>query len=452
MKTFNAIINQIIIPFGTLAFFMVGMSSAAISALVEFCVFRDFFTSSYQNLIPSAGIALLLVCCLEYSKFYLHFLNEKIKSSNTDKDIQKKFSKLPYLINLLIAISVICTIIFTVTTLYLPTYDKESILNQITELDENLELDKARINSHYDEIYEEQLKPYLDAKTKAEDAQKNFSPVGYGPKALESIYTNLQKNVDFATQNYHEAVQTYKAERDRNISNQYKLLEDHASAEKSNLLDTNTPEVAAQYDNPILSSFLTVLALIFFRTSYSRISYLLVCVSLGIALAIILEVLIATSSRFISVNMDFLVQKNDELSEKIHLYCSKFVANLFKTFCAVMVYIVILTYRGATLEKDQIYLGLMSCMAAIYLSGKFISVPHDAEKHNKIYLYYQIRDCIVQGIVSLMGFILLGFVFGNDALNLDINMAAVGIGASISGGLGKMPSFLNNIGSTKESM
>ena len=41
-----------------------------------------------------------------------------------------------------------------------------------------------------------------------------------------------------------------------------------------------------------------------------------------------------------------------------------------------------------------------------------------------------------------MGYVLLGLLCGQEAINLDLNTVAIGFGSAISGGLGILPKVL----------
>lgn len=92
MKFVKILINNIFIPFATFLFILVGVFAALLSAIIEFAVLKELFTSEYQEFIPSFLIALALVLLLEYSKLYLHYLLGRWKhkpDSNSAKYMKK---------------------------------------------------------------------------------------------------------------------------------------------------------------------------------------------------------------------------------------------------------------------------------------------------------------------------------------------------------------------------
>lgn len=51
MKFVKILINNIFIPFATFLFILVGVFAALLSAIIEFAVLKELFTSEYQEFI-----------------------------------------------------------------------------------------------------------------------------------------------------------------------------------------------------------------------------------------------------------------------------------------------------------------------------------------------------------------------------------------------------------------
>ena len=49
------------------------------------------------------------------------------------------------------------------------------------------------------------------------------------------------------------------------------------------------------------------------------------------------------------------------------------------------------------------------------------------------------KDATIQGILSFAGYLLLGFIFGKDAITLDLSTIAIGLGAAFASFIGKIP-------------
>ena len=103
MKFVKILINNIFIPFATFLFILVGVFAALLSAIIEFAVLKELFTSEYQEFIPSFLIALALVLLLEYSKLYLHYLLGRWKHK-PDSNSAKYMKKVRIIVSIPIAI------------------------------------------------------------------------------------------------------------------------------------------------------------------------------------------------------------------------------------------------------------------------------------------------------------------------------------------------------------
>lgn len=286
---------------------------------------------------------------------------------------------------------------------------------------------------------------YSDALIAAQEAVTNskITKEEAGPQLAKSLGEILLKNLEEAHMNYTQAEDKYASERDENIRKETSNLKT-AAQEKINALQlTSENETGNQFDNPILSSFLRVIAkVVFGADSYPRWVYLCFSTILGLAIAGILEVIISITAHLLAIPLDFLTEDPSGISQKLRQWCNELVLTIFKTFCAVFICILILAFYGAAITKEQVLSNILACMLAIYLVKKCLKLPPLEKLSATEYLLYQIRDCIVQGIVSLMGYVLLGFLLGNDALTLDLNTAAIGIGTAVSGCIGRLPGLV----------
>ena len=140
MKFVKILINNIFIPFATFLFILVGVFAALLSAIIEFAVLKELFTSEYQEFIPSFLIALALVLLLEYSKLYLHYLLGRWKHK-PDSNSAKYMKKVRIIVSIPIAISFVCTVIFSVTTLDKASYNENAFQTEKARIENQLKTD-----------------------------------------------------------------------------------------------------------------------------------------------------------------------------------------------------------------------------------------------------------------------------------------------------------------------
>lgn len=447
MKIVSLFINLVIIPLGTLIFIMVGIVAAITSATIEFTVLKQLFTVAGYDSAPFAMMALLIVIAFEFTKIYLHFYVKKQSEKEVGERNSKYVTGIRVLNATLVTFSFICSIMFTVSMLYLPTFEPAQVDEKISFLQEQMQSNIEAIEDKYMDEYKELIAPYQANVSEIESRiQEYVGGSTNGPQTVNAYLSNLNEMLESAIDEYNNAAERLEKKKDEKIVSEIEKQQSQTEQKIKNLTDVTSPEVAAKYDNPIIAKFLTVLAnVIFQKNTYSRMSYLCVSVFLGVLLSAILEAIIAISMQFISTPVDELADDTKEVNKKISEWCSKTVNTLFNAFLAITIYIIILFFFSASMEKEKICLALLSCVVSIFLTQKYCDKPGSVQR--KEVIIYQIRDCILQGVVSLMGFVLLGFLFGNDALYLDVNTVAIGIGTTISGGIIQLPSCFLESGS-----
>lgn len=438
MKLIITIIQHILIPLATILFIIgVGVSAAGISALIEYCIFEEMFTTKHQQLLPSATIALLLVIILEFSKIYLHFLHSKL---NKDSKLHKMTK---WILPFLVGISILCTVIFCVSTFHLASYDDASIQAEIDRLDAQLDEDIEKATSTRDEEYKIALQPYIAAKENAHVALQNFNPRGLTSSQREIKLKALQVAVETADKAYLEEQAMLVERRDQNIESDIASLRTATDKKIDKLSNLDAPEIAAQYDNPVVAQFLDVLAQVLFHANtYSRGVYLMVTILFSILIAVLLECIITICFNLISYPLETL-RDIENIKPTLQTWCNSLILTSLKAICAMFISIVIITATPTEIDKFQFLIAAFSCGLSILLVQHFISNKTGLNA-GRGQLLFAIRDAVLEGVLSFMGYILLGFLLGKDALSLDIPTFAIGIGTSISGFIGYVPKYLNN--------
>lgn len=437
MKLINLILNHILIPLFTILFVtVVGLAAAMISGLIEYCILQELFYSEYQKLIPSAAIALILVIVLEFTKIYLHFFKTKLENNSPLKKCIKT------ILSFLVGISCLCTIIFGVSTFHLASYNVDKVNAEIKTINEDLKTAIADSESKHNKTYFEDLKPYEIAKTSAHAAVEDFDPTGLSSKRRAEKLTALTEAANKADAQYTEAQIRLSEIRDTSIQNDKQNLQKDAEKQIARLTNIDSPEIAAKYDNPIIAQFLTVLAQILFNAStYPRFAYLLVTILFSILIAVLLEWIISICFGLISYPFDTLINAKESIGPKLQPWCNKLIITVVKATCALFISIVIMA--GAPVNIDRFYFlsAVISCCLAIMLVQHFVAGKTNVSEKQDHFIY-AIRDSLLEGILSFMGCLLLGFLFGKEALKLDISTIAIGIGSTLSSCVGYAPKYL----------
>ena len=443
MKFAQILINNVLIPVFTFILFLIGILAASISALIEYSVFEQFFESSYMVLLPSGVIAFAIVIAFEYTKIYLHFLLNRVQVTDNEK-YRKKYKRKQYAKYFLVSISLVCSVFYSISALHLASYDENTVEQKIAEINAELENDIANVISSQNENYELRLAPYEEAKNNAATALAQFNPDGLSYWQANMTLQALEENVATTEDTYNQMQTTFDSERTTAIDNETKALTTEANNKIDALNDTSSAEVAAKYDNQILAQCLTVLAnTLFGMATYPRIAYLIVCIAIGIIVSVMLEYVISFTFSYMSEVHEINLCDHINVDRKFQERTEQFIIACIKAFCALTVYIIIISiFSRDSVTRNHVWFALAAYILAICMEKLFLAKDTkliSTSENTKIEFYLAAKESIIQGVLSFAGFILLGFAFGEDAVNLDLSTIAIGIGATLSSLAGKVP-------------
>lgn len=439
MKLVHTFINLVAIPLGTLIFFATGGIAALISASIEFFIVQDFFSSRSYNFINSGILAGFIVFCFEFSKLYLHFAVKKA-ASNKNLCFHLRLSKI--LLALTIIFSLFCSIVYSTVIFYKSSYDQRAVNEQLLKIDQTLEDDLASAKQEADDNYHSWIAPYEKAVTDATTALNTPVPAEYGPNKTQVYLKELQTQYNSALDEYYAVIAQFSTQRDIWLKDKENSLYSEADKQKE-LIESKALEHNTAYDNIILSRFLLTIASTFFHAnSYPAVIYYLFALFIGIGIAAMLEMIISSSFHFLSFPIEFLVEDTTNIRSSIRDKADKLVIILFKAFCAIIVYLIICAALSVSTDTNTFCMILVSYIFTIGSVAKFFSCKPEGKSTLFSDIVYQTRDSLLQGVISAVSYLLVGIVFGEKALQLDLKTIAIGIGSAISSGLIRVPQFL----------
>lgn len=255
MKFAKLLINNIFIPILTTILFLVGLLAAFISALIEYSVFEQLYSSSFLRLLPAGVIAFALILSFEYTKVYLHYFLNRLKATGNETYL-KKYKWLKAVKYILVVVSLTCSIIYSVSALYLASYNETEVEKQISEINAELDKNIEQVTAEQNENYNNKIKPYADAKQVATDAMSNFDPDELYWWQADMQLQALKDNLALAESTYNEKSAQFEKEKNTAIESEVSALTEEANKKISAISDTTSADVAAKYDNAILSQFL----------------------------------------------------------------------------------------------------------------------------------------------------------------------------------------------------
>ena len=276
----------------------------------------------------------------------------------------------------------------------------------------------------------------------------NFNSGNTSYKKSKNKLDALLAQAESATQNFNtmeSSLATEYSSKKTELENQYRV---NAEAEIAALTDNADTSNATAYDNKVLSHFLEVIwSIVFHHSSYPRIVYLGICIVFALILSLFLEAIISFSSHFMSIPLDSIVTPEDIESEKLKTWCDQCIILGIKTACAITIYLFFMLATSEKIQENNFLLGMAACFISIYISQKYIlnSTEESTATNNfTADCYNTIRDSILQGVLALIGYILLGFLFGQTALDLGWPTIAIGLGSSLSSCINELPQKILN--------
>lgn len=443
MKFAKLLINNIFIPVFTALLFLVGLLAAFISALIEYSVFEQFYESSYLKLLPASIVAFALILSFEYTKIYLHYFLNRLKE-NSNNVYKKKYAYLKMVKHGLVLVSLLCSMIYSVSSFYLSSYNENEIDAQITEIENTLENDIITLNEEQEANYKTRLQPYEDALQSATTALENFNPDGLSYWQANMQRQTLEENLSSARATYDAKSSQFTQEKQTLIEAGTTELTNEAQKEIDAISNISSNKIASKYDNPIIAQFLTVLAnTLLGAATYSRLAYLIFCIIIGIFVSVILEIVISFTFSLLSDANNINFADHVPVNTNFQKWSEQLIVTFVKAFCALTVYIIIVgMFSNNSVTKNQFWIALTAYMLAICMSRLFSSGVRERGKNaSSIQMDFILvaKDATIQGILSFAGYLLLGFIFGKDAITLDLSTIAIGLGAAFASFIGKIP-------------
>lgn len=189
--------------------------------------------------MPGSTFALLLVSAFEIAKLFFHFIQNKDCSSYGLSNPLKKF-----LTVILISVSLLCSLIFTVTTFYLPEYNSQEITKELEKIDEELATEIESAKKFYNDEYNTLITPLMDAMKEANVALS--SPLPSGSSKMKIHKEILEENVRRTTSDNNIRSKELMEERNQKIDTEITRLTKEANDKKSTVQNTTLPDVATQ--------------------------------------------------------------------------------------------------------------------------------------------------------------------------------------------------------------
>lgn len=445
MRKISTFLKYVATPSLFCIFIILGLTAAAISGIVECIVIREFLSGT--DFRGSRYIPVIMVVILEGLKLFLHYAipaHEKI--DDCKNLLAKKITK-----NVLVLFSLLCTIVYSSTAMYQPQVVDEAIAVQTAEV--NSELQK--------ELDQNILKIEANSQIKLQDAKnqvnaiineiEQLSPI-YRPLSAYTRYVNekqrLEEKLSNAQNAYEMQAETIAKERDEKIAEAKLSYEEKLNHESSKTEE----ELKNAGDNVYLSSALLFFSSLFGSKNYSRVLYYMCVLLISIIVSVVLELTIAFSQAYLSLNVDKLEQlfgspDNNVTNRLIKRKAAMAVSIIVQAAIMLSVCLICAAFTETFITEKGMVFAFLSYFASIILTFKKHDVSLNTEKASKnklvssvIYAKSYFLPIVVQTLICIAGFLILNYSMGNTSSNSTLTTIALSVG-SVSGQIILKPQY-----------
>lgn len=461
MKNMIIILKHIFIPVSAFSFLIFGQLASFCSAVIEFFVLKEFLTVKNPS-IDSGIWAALIIFVLEGSKLTLHFYSMSLKrldlkQADLDFDLKKRIRLIDGVKSGLVAFSVFCSIVFTINILY---HDHDA------KVEAALEDDRLQC---------EELMREKKAELAAE--KQNFITDGLAACAADEDYLTClrdeltKKENEIKNEPYPNrradlmaeaaAIRAELAEVSRTLS-QSKLAVTEAAqkryeegiAELEALygengflrLTADSAEIVIQGHNAYLSNFLLAITRTFFGTAYSQKTYFFICLSIAVALALILEICISLSQMFLTISEESFVKIIGHISrpehgkEAVKLILWLAFSSLIST-AAFLAARILLGVTGDSVDIRQVILtylivtGLTNLITVARPKGDLRTCLEERFAGAGLVLgslQSILGDMLIPATLCFVGYSIIGFICNGNFIYGDMNGLAIAVGGAFA--------------------
>ena len=461
MKTIVIIIKHIFVPFSAFLFLIIGLLACFFSAVIEFFVLKEIIS------IPDLGFnanycAAILVFVLEGSKYTLHFYGESLKRAGIDSeikdfDVNRKRKLIVLVKSILVFLSLVCSIIFIVNILYNDSSVKieAAIEENDKKCQERFQEEVAQLDLRNEKRIVDEIAKYDTEKAHIETQQFQLDQI------LEAIKneTYIQRRQDLQEEadamrtsltNLQNSYTTHIKEINEKVYAEYKIsyeaLESKYGVNGSERIKPSDTEVLVKGDNLYLSNFLLAFTKTFFNQAYSRVTYFICSIIIGLIVSIVLELCISISQNLLTISVDSFIKILGYIPklEKGKKFVRITIWLLFSVFIATAIYLIASIILNVDRNSNNINIVLITYVGTVLLvnvlspkntSGGLLSYLSTIN-HKTAPLINCIKeilsDAIIPAALAFVGYMIIGFCFNGEFIYGDLNGLAIAIGGAFA--------------------
>ena len=418
MKSLSKLLRGLICIVIIFMFMFSGLLVSMLSALIECSVFIQIFKT---DLIDSKIITLFsfgIAIGFEVVKNFANIIIPITTIISSPNESLIKFSKRVKKSRIfLVAISLICTLIFTSNCLIKTTSTIAEKDQAIKSLTTQFEKEQKEINKSIEKDYNSELKILHNnvdkSKKKLDDAAINF---GIDSSIYIRLNNEYKKDQDllkeFQKSGYKKIVNS-KDYQDRlnNLQIQFNKDKKDIFENKNIILQQST----------YLNNFINLIGLEDDNQQY----YIVTVIIISLIISIIIEMVISIVSSFLSTNANPVFEELDmqiKLSAEEFNKINRIIKSIYNAILCLAIYLLIMQFGDQPIVTESIVIIFLTYL----ISNKIMMMNM---KNEDINFFNKIKEVITNGLITFAAYFIFGMLFG--CKYTDLSSIAVTLGAII---------------------
>jgi len=455
MKLLITIFKNIINPIAMGLVLLIGTLAAVLSGLIEYFVLKDWFSNAVidgKN-FTLTFLPIAIVVILEGSKLFLHFCVSAFKQNNSKQttittETIKVMNAVKYV---LVIFSFMCTIIFTGNVLYQNSSVEVSAAynSTVQAITNEYEIKIDNVKQEYKNNIDSSIEAY---KTDWEEAQNRLTSfkIILSPKTAyeRSIAEKkeLENEVNRKFQLYQDALKKRNIDETQNpeLKNSITALEKERDKKISTAKNESLNNTEG--DNLYIKTFLLFIFNSFLnQNTYPKIIYFIISVIISLVIAGVLEAVIHISQKFISLPSSIMTSTFETVSVEEHLKrritaITRIISSISISFFIFIIYGLI---QDIAFDKFNFISAFICCIITVLIG---FALPISEYKqptttsNNKVkiiqksfneFLNTEGKMMLIKGMLSFVGFIILGLIFEKNVSEITIPAVGVALGGAL---------------------
>lgn len=398
-------------------FMFTGLFVSLLSALIECSVFIEIFKTDLIDI----RIISIFSCCMaigfEVVKNFSNIVIPIITLINNPNNSLKKFNNsIKKSRKILVAISLLCTLIFTSNALIKTTSSINEKNKALQEITTELKYEEEKIQKDINNDYNNELRT-LNTNINKTKEKLNNATINFGTRS--TVYKHFKNELNEAQKLLNE-FKKYGYQEITNSKDYQKRLDNAKNKFNDDKKSIEGNQNITLQRSVYLSNFINIIGL----DSHNQNYYILTVVLISLIISITIEIVISIVSSFLSTNANAIFEELDrqvKLSIEEVKKIKHMIKSIYSAGLCLAIYLIIMQSKDQPIIAKSIIIIFFTYLVSNKIT--MITSNNDVSFHNKL------KEILTNGLIAFAGYFIFGIFFGDNYT--DLSSIAVTLGAVI---------------------